>query len=273
MLDYQKPMVMGVINLSPHSFYQALPNHDEALKKAEQMVLDGVDIIDVGAIATNPSINRQTDLLSEAAELDTVVSFVESLSKKIEVKISVDTSRATVMAESVKAGANMINDKWELLEENALETAVKLQVPVCLMHHFNPIRIPDSATQEALLSQIKNDLQQYAKRCLQAGIAKENIILDPGFGGGNFGKSADENFYILSHLSAIVDLSFPVLVGLSRKSMLGGQVEDRLPASLAAATMAIRQGASIVRVHDVKETVKAMRVMQKTVVLENRERS
>lgn len=258
------PIVMGVINLSAQSFYQSLPNYSDALKKAEEMHLTGAGIIDIGAVATNPKINLNLDIPSAQQELDLLIPFIEALTKKINIKISVDTTRAIVMEESVKAGAKFINDQRALTEENALKTAVKLNVPVCLMHHFNPLRQPGSSTHAELLTQIKNDLQNYALRCLSGGMQKENIILDPGFGGGSFGKNAAENFYLLKHLNEIVALGFPVLVGLSRKSMfaeIAEKVEDRLHASIAAATVAAMQGASIIRVHDVRETVEAMKVV------------
>ena len=252
------PVVMGIINLSPRSFYNAMPNDSDALKKAEEMVRDGAGIIDVGAVATNPAVNIENQLPDESAELDLLIPFIERLSKRIKVVISVDTSRATVMRESALAGATMINDQRALTEENALTTAIHLNLPVCLMHHFNPVRQPNATPPAALLAQIKMDLLGYAERCLSAGMKHEHIIIDPGFGGGHFGKSADENFYLLDHLDQLTGLGWPVLVGLSRKSMFGGDPEGRLPASLAAAVTAAKKGASIIRVHDVKATVNAL---------------
>ncbi|MCX7120996.1 MAG: dihydropteroate synthase [Gammaproteobacteria bacterium] len=260
--------IMGIINLSPDSFFQSL-NYSNALKKAEQMAIDGASIIDVGAIATNPKINLESQTPTEQAELDLLIPFIEQLSKKIDITISVDTCRAQVMYESVNAGAKMINDQRALTEENALSTAVALNVPVCLMHWMGvntdprPL-IPDH---NQLLEKIKFDLQNHAQRCLFAGLKKENIIIDPGFGGGNFGKSPDENFYLLAHLKELTDLEFPILVGLSRKSMFSGiqaKAEDRLSASIAAAVIAAQNGASIIRVHDVRETVDAMKVLTRT---------
>jgi len=278
----QYPIVMGILNLSAHSFYQAIPNYSDALKKAEEMIADGAKIIDVGGVATNPTINLDSDIPSVQQELDSVIPFIELLSKKMKCKISVDTYRAIVMEESIHAGAHMINDQRALTEENALKTAVKLNVPVCLMHHFNPPRLMETQrgwteprvenceairnkrSHASLLLQIKNELNEYTTRCLQAGLLRDNIILDPGFGGGNFGKTADENFYLLAHLKEFVELGFPMLVGLSRKIMfkeIAPAVEDRLPASLAAAVIAAQNGASIIRVHDVKATVDAMWVL------------
>lgn len=258
--------VMGVINLTSHSFYQGTPAFSDALFKAEMMVKAGAALIDVGAIATNPFINVN-DIPSEQTELDLILPFVDALSKRVDTIISVDTSRAAVMTAAVNAGANMINDQRALTEENALKTAVKLSVPVCLMHHFNPTRTPGDCSPADLLSHIKNDLQKYSERCLSAGMSRNHIILDPGFGGGHFGKNAAENFYVLAHLKEIVTLGFPVLVGLSRKSLFAdiqADVNNRLSASIAAATIAAMNGAAIVRVHDVQETVDAMRVIELT---------
>lgn len=258
------PSIMGIINLSAHSFYQGSTNYSDALKIAEKMAFDGAEIVDVGAVATNPAINIESDIPSVQQELNSVIPFIEALRKKINVKISVDTSRAIVMEESIKAGAQFINDQRALTDDNTLNTVVQLNVPVCLMHHFNPVRKPSDLTCAELLTKIKNDLQNYVSRCLNAGIKREHIILDPGFGGGHFGKTANENFYLLQHLKTFVDLGFPLLVGLSRKSMfadIAPKVEDRLYASIAGAIIAAMQGASIIRVHDVKETVDAIRVV------------
>lgn len=269
--------IMGIINLSSDSFYQAIPNYSDALKKVIAMQADGADIIDVGAIATNPKINLDKEIPSEQAELDLLIPFVEKLSREINIKISVDTYRATVMREAVNAGASMINDQRALTEENTLNTAIKLNVPICLMHHFNPLRTPplkqgvgDAKHRrgdfELLLQQIATALKKYTIDYMQAGLKRENIILDPGFGGGNFGKSTDENFYLLSHLKELIDLGFPVLVGLSRKSMfteIQEKIEDRLHASIAGATIAAMKGAAIVRVHDVKATADAIKVVRK----------
>lgn len=251
---------MGIINLSPNSFHNAF-TIDQALKKAEKMVCDGATYIDVGAVATNPTINLKTDLPSEQAELDILIPFVERVAKNIDAIISVDTFRAKVMHESVKIGAKMINDQRALTEANALETAIKCDVPVCLMHHD---KVDHGDT---VFLKIKNDLMNYATRCLSAGMRKENIILDPGFGGGNFGKTADENFYLLSKLEDMNALGFSILVGLSRKSFFGAllnkPVEERLAASIAGALIAAQKGASIIRVHDVAETVDALRVLMR----------
>ncbi|MDP1574883.1 MAG: dihydropteroate synthase [Coxiellaceae bacterium] len=261
------PSVMGIINLSPRSFRNAF-TFDSALKKSLQMIKDGAAIIDVGAVATNPFVNLNEDIPSEQQELDSLIPFIEKLSQETDAIISVDTYRAQVMKASVSAGAAMINDQHALTEENALEAAIKLNVPVCLMHHFSLSFDASRARKQAVsvFSQIVVDLQAYADRCLIAGMKKENIILDPGFGGGHFNKTADENFTILSRLEVLTALGFPVLVGLSRKSFFGKllnkPIEERLSASIVGAVIALQKGASIIRVHDVAETVDALRVLK-----------
>lgn len=265
-MKFSVPAVMGVINLSRRSFYSPTPDFSDALTTALEMVSHGAAIIDVGAVATNPQVDIHHDIPSIQEEIDSIIPFVEALSKQSAVCISVDTSRAAVMRAAVDAGATMINDQRALTEENALETAVKCQVPVCLMHYFNPARIAGSTSNATLLDQITMDLKKYVARCLQAGMLEKNIIIDPGFGGGHFGKNADENFYLLSYLDAIVELGFPVLVGLSRKSLfefIATDAKDRLLASVAGATIAAMHGAAILRVHDVKATVHAMHVVKK----------
>lgn len=258
-----KPCVMGIINVSPHSFFQALPNFSDALKMAENMIEQGASIIDIGAVATNPAV-RDIHTVSSEAECESIIPLIQAIRKKSDVLISVDTSSPLVMQRSVEVGASMINDQRGLHESGALEMVTKLQVPICLMHHFNPSRQPDSCSTENLLFTIKSDLERDVQRCLNAGILRDRIMIDPGLGGGHFGKSSDENFYLLAHLKTFVDFTFPVLVGLSRKSMLGGKTAaERLPASLAAAFFAAQQGTAILRVHDVKETVAVVQVIYK----------
>lgn len=259
------PVIMGIINLSSHSFHNVF-TFDQALKKAEQMQKDGANYIDVGAIATNPTINITTDIPSEQQECDLLIPFVEKIARNIDIKISVDTFRATVMHACVQAGAQMINDQHALTEPDALETAIQCDVPVCLMHCA---RAQKRESPEALLQEVFDDLKKYADGCLKAGMKKENIIVDPGFGGGNFNKTPDENFYLLAHLEKFTALGFPVLVGLSRKSFFGAllnkPVVERLSASLAGALIAAQKGAAILRVHDVAETRDVLRVWEKII--------
>lgn len=259
------PRIMGVINLSPHSFYHSQPQQNQALKAAERLLAAGADILDVGAIATNPSVNLLRDIPSEQAELDNLIPFIEKLSNLTDKTISVDTYRPRVMRASVAVGASMINDQHALHETGALSAALDCAVPVCLMHHFREQR-PAQQNTAAMLAQIIAELRQYAENCLAAGMQADHIILDPGFGSGHFAKNTSENFYLLAELNKIVALGYPVLVGLSRKSFIGEclkkPVSDRLAGSLACAMIAAQKGAAILRVHDVAETVAVMKILQ-----------
>jgi dihydropteroate synthase len=198
-------------------------------------------------------------------QLDRVLPIIEKVAREFEIFISVDTSNPQVMQEAVKHGAGMINDQRGLQLPNALATAAKLDVPICLMHFFLERRQPGSSSPAALLTKIIEDFRTIIKNCLAAGIGCEQILIDPGFGQGHYCKNVSENFYLLSHLSKIIDLGQPVLVGWSRKSMVGDVLqappEQRLYGSIAAATIAAMQGASVIRVHDVAETMDAIRIV------------
>lgn len=263
---FKKPAIMGIINRSPDSFYQPYVHLDAALYAAEKMIRAGVDMIDVGAVASNPDVNFDHEVAVEE-EIERVVLFVQAIAKRFDVLISVDTSHPKVMQAAVYAGAEMINDQHTLRLGNALQVVKELAVPVCLMHHFSPKRIPRSTSLQTLLMIIKKDLNDAVQRCLVHGISPDRIIIDPGFGGGNFGKDTEENFYLLSRFSEFTQLGFPVLVGWSRKSMIGDVLrvkpEKRLFGSISAAVIAAILGAAIIRVHDVPETIDAVRVAQK----------
>lgn len=266
LISLPTPCVMGVINLTTASFHQGFSALSDILNKTQEMIDAGVSIIDVGAVATNPKINMAEDIPSVQEECGKVVQVVQAIKEKFNVLVSVDTCQPEVMKAAVAAGADIINDQRSLREPNALEVAAELAVPVCLMHHFKPARKPDSCNFDELVKNIHADLESDVSRCLKAGISRERIIIDPGFGGGNFGKSADENFYLLSQLHTFSKYQLPLLAGLSRKSMfaiLNLSVEERLNASVVGATIAALQGADIIRAHDVKETVEAMKIIRK----------
>lgn len=256
---------MGIINTSPNSFYNACNNVDDALKLAEKMVREDADILDIGGEATNPMITIES---STQMEMDRVIPVIEAIKKNFDISISVDTSRPEVMKAAVNAGANMINDQRALKMPNALSTAIQLKVPVCLMHGFHPARIAGSSTKEKLLSDIKNDFLRWIKEYQAAGLSSDHIILDPGFGGGHYGKNTEENYYLLKHLDELTSLGYPSLIGWSRKSMLGETLngappKDRLYASLAAAILAAQKGATIIRTHDVGATQDALKVWER----------
>lgn len=261
-----KPSVMGVINMSPDSFYRPYSSVDEILKTVEGMVKSGADIIDVGGEATNLTVDLDNSP-DVQQQIDRVAPLIEMISRQFPVLISVDTSQPAVMREAVARGAHIINDQRGLQVSGALAAVVELNVPVCLMHFFTAPRRPGSCSLMELLAMIKADLWTVTARCQTAGISHDRIIIDPGFGQGHYCKNAQENYYLLAHLAEFSALGFPILVGWSRKSMIGEtlggvSVQERLYGSIAAAALAAMQGASIIRVHDVVETIDAIKVFR-----------
>ncbi len=261
-----QPKLMGILNLSPHSFYKPCKNLDDAIALAAQMVSEGVDIIDVGAEATNPSLATIKDS-SAQVEIEKLLPVIEAIRQRFDVLISVDTSQAEVMRALIAAGATLINDQRALQLPGALAAVVESKVSVCLMHGFVPRREAGSSTPETLLETIKRDWRSMLDRYQAAGLEKDKIILDPGFGGGHYGKNTAENFYLLKHLDELVALGYPLLVGWSRKSMLGevlgAPAEDRLYGSIAAAILATLKGAALIRTHDVAATRDALRIIER----------
>lgn len=260
---------MGILNITPNSFSHVgrFFSCDESLKYAEQMVADGAAIIDVGGEPTNPGVHP---VVSLQEELDRVLPVVEALAQRIPVPISVDTSKPEVMREVISKGASFINDVRALEIPGALEVVAKAQIPVCLMHMAFPSGKPDAEStwllpNEDIVQHIKNYLSQRVEACLSAGIAREQIVIDPGIGGGNFGKSTAQNLQILARLDEFKSFGLPILIGASRKSFIGEvlnvPVEERLYGSLSAAVISVMNGASIIRAHDVKETVQAVKIV------------
>ncbi|KKO47259.1 dihydropteroate synthase [Arsukibacterium ikkense] len=259
-LDLSRPVVMGILNITPDSFSDGgqhlLP--DAALRQARQMLADGAAILDIGGESTRPGAVP----VPLQQELDRVVPVIEAIRQHFDCVISVDTSKAGVMSAAVKAGADMINDVQALQGEGALSCAAELNVPVCLMHmQGEPRTMQLQPGYDDVVADVVKYLQRRALDCQFAGIAKNQLILDPGFG---FGKSLSHNYQLLAALEQLVKLGYPVLAGMSRKSMVGQllnlAVEQRLAGSLACATIAALQGARIIRVHDVKDTVQAVQV-------------
>ena len=262
----QQAAIMGVMNLSKDSFYgpSVCAHTDTIIAQADQMIKDGADIIDIGAEATNPGLKGVSALTPEQ-ECQQVVAAVEAIASRFDVSISVDTSKALVMANAIAAGAHMINDQRALCHEGALAQAVELGVPVCLMHMFGFDRKARSANLDVTLDEIIAFLRTRIAVALEAGMQPENIIIDPGFGHGCYGKNTLENAYMIKHLERFCGLGYKVLVGMSRKTaigdMLGGvEPDQRLYGSLAAALIAQQNGASIIRVHDVAATKDALKV-------------
>ncbi len=263
--ELPKPAVMGIINVSPNSFFNPHLNVDDALRTVDRMVVDGADILDIGGEATNPFVDINAEAPSIQHEIDRVVPLVEAVKKRFDVLVSVDTSRPQVMREVVKAGTDIINDQRALAVGDAVLTVAALQTPVCLMHFTKPKQTSKPRDPAMLLDIIKRDFINLIQRCEDHGIARDRIILDPGFGQGNYGKSCAENYYLLANLHEFTAMGFPVLVGWSRKSMvsdaLGGvPPQDRLFGSIAAETLAAFKGSSIIRTHDVKAVADMVKV-------------
>ena len=258
-LDFSRTRIMGILNITPDSFYSGsrYQDMDTILRVADAMVNDGVDIFDVGGESTRPGADGK--VVTGEMELERVLPVVEALNTRFDKVISVDTSSALVMTEAAKAGAGIINDVRALHREGALQAAAQTGLPVVLMHSLvdqpEPGFVPcyDDVAREVcqyLLSRVSD--------CEIAGISKDRIILDPGFGGGMFGKTPKQNLSLLKHLDRLVESGFPVLAGLSRKSFMKVQLDKPaaglLSGSLAVALMAAQAGARIIRVHDVAET-------------------
>jgi dihydropteroate synthase len=261
-LDLREPKVMGILNVTPDSFSDGgrFSNVDSALKQAQKMLEQGASILDVGGESTRPGAIE----VSEQQELDRVIPVIEKINQQFDCWISIDTSKAKVMQAAVNAGADLINDVRALREDNALDVAVKANVPVCLMHMQGQPRSMQSAPEyENVIEEVKTFLLRRAEICINAGIKKENIILDLGFG---FGKQPKDNYELLAATDQFVRLNYPILTGLSRKSMFGQllnrDINHRLAGSLAGALIALQQGSKIIRVHDVEETVDIIKVLQ-----------
>lgn len=259
-IDLSVPRVMGILNVTPDSFsdggrYQTL---DAALAQVERMIADGADFIDVGGESTRPGAQS----VSVQEELDRVCPVVEAIHREFDVVISVDSSTPEVMTESVRCGAALLNDVRSFRRPGALQAAVDSKVPVCLMHMLGePATMQHNPHYEDVVAEVRAFLAERVAACTAAGMAPENIILDPGFG---FAKTLEHNLRLFRYLEHICALGFPVLVGVSRKTMLGAvtgrPVGERAVASAAAAAIAVTKGAVIIRAHDVRENVDAIKM-------------
>ena len=260
-LDLSTPRVMGILNVTPDSFsdggaFNMLAN---GLVQTDLMLSEGADIIDIGGESTRPGAQS----VSIQQELDRVIPVIESIYQRFDTIISIDTSKAVVMTEAIKAGASLINDVRALQEKGALDAAVAAKVPVCLMHMQGQPRVmQQNPSYDDVVKDVMMFLQDRISVCRIAGIAQEQIIVDPGFG---FGKSLEHNYQMLANLEGFHKLNVPVLAGMSRKSMIGNllqrEIGQRLAGNIAVATMAAQKGAQIIRVHDVKETVDAVKIV------------
>lgn len=259
-LDLTAPQVMGILNVTPDSFSDGglFVSVDKALQQARRMLAEGASIIDVGGESTRPGASP----VSVAEEIARVIPIIEAIARELPVVISADTSKPEVMRAAVAAGAGFINDVRALREEGAVEAASALGVPVCLMHmHGAPRSMQENPHYHDVVSEVKSFLTQRVSRCVDAGIAREHLLIDPGFG---FGKKTEHNLSLIRHLDDFLGLDIPLLVGVSRKSSIGAVLErpvtDRLPGSLALATLASWMGAHIIRAHDVAATVDALKI-------------
>jgi dihydropteroate synthase len=263
--DLSRPRVMGILNITPDSFSDGgalldggRPALDRILRRAEAMAVHGVDMFDIGGESTRPGAAA----VSTAEELDRVVPVVERLARSFDIPISVDTSTPAVILEVAARGAGLINDVRALTRPGAIRAVAATGLPVCLMHmRGEPATMQRDPQYNDIVAEVAEFLRQRVEACTKLGIARRNIVLDPGFG---FAKNAGHNLTLLNRLEQLRTLGFPLLVGLSRKSLidrvLGRPVEERLAGSLALAAIAVLKGAAIVRVHDVRETVDVVRM-------------
>ncbi|MBU0688813.1 MAG: dihydropteroate synthase [Gammaproteobacteria bacterium] len=259
-LDLSRPKVMGIVNVTPDSFsdggrYVSLSN---AIDHAYQLIEDGADMLDIGGESTRPGAAE----VSEQEELDRVLPVFEGL-RDIAVPISIDTWKPAVMRAAIKAGASMVNDVNALQAEGAIKAVTATGAAICLMHKQG---LPQTMQQQPEYHDVVSDVADFLKQRIDvleaAGVVSERIVIDPGFG---FGKTLAHNLALLRELKAFSVLGVPVLAGVSRKSMLGAitgrEVNERLAASVAAAMLSVQRGAAIVRVHDVRETVDALKIL------------
>ena len=259
-LDLSHPIVMGVLNVTPDSFSDGghYASRDTALRQGERLAAEGADILDVGGESTRPGSSG----VSIQEEIDRVAPVIEALAARLALPISVDTSKPEVMRAAVTAGAGLINDVQALRRPGALATAAALTVPVCLMHMLGtPASMQEDPVYADPVAEVADFLRERVRICEGAGIPRQRLILDPGFG---FGKTLAHNLALLAGLGRLAELGLPLLVGLSRKSMIGAltgrEVGDRLAGSLAAAVLAVERGAIVIRVHDVAATRDVVKV-------------
>jgi dihydropteroate synthase len=260
-LKLDTPKIMAIINVTPDSFSDGghLASARQAIDFALRAVEQGTHMLDIGGESTRPNATP----VSIDEELSRVIPVIEALAARVEVPISIDTSKPEVMRAAVAAGAAFINDVYALRNEGALEAAAELGMPVCLMHMLgSPQTMQQDPHYENVLVQVRQFLTERIFACEMSGIPKKNIVIDPGFG---FGKQLEHNLALLANLNYFSELGVPVLAGLSRKSMIGQitgrEMNQRVMGSAAAAMMAAQNGARIIRVHDVAETKDALAVL------------
>lgn len=260
----QLPQIMGILNVTPDSFSDGgqFNTLTSALAHAREMIAAGADIIDIGGESTRPGAEE----VSVQQQLERVIPVIEALRQESAIAVSIDTSSPEVMRAAVAAGANIINDVRALTVPGALDAAVACQMPVILMHSLVDGSAPNAVSDHCdIVAEVSHYLCQRAVACEQAGIKRENIILDPGFGGGWFGKTPARNFELVRRFHELHKLGYPLLAGVSRKSFIGSTLEnkvgERLVASVTLAVLLAQAGAHILRVHDVCETADALAML------------
>jgi dihydropteroate synthase len=259
--DLKRPIIMGILNITPDSFsdggkYLTL---NEALKRAHEMIEEGVDIIDIGGESTRPG----SEPVSADEELKRIAPIIEALKKESDIAISVDTYKPQVMKEVIDMDVAMINDVYALSKPKAIDVIKASKVGVCLMHmQGTPQTMQLNPQYKNVVNEVKFFLEARVNNLVSEGIDKSRMILDPGFG---FGKTFEHNIELLQHLESFQSLKLPLLVGLSRKSfirkILNGDYDDHLSGSISAAIFSVIKGAKILRVHDIKETKSALKII------------
>jgi dihydropteroate synthase len=260
---------MGILNVTPDSFSDGSDlkksgspcfsvDLNKALRKAESLVLEGADIVDVGGESTRPGAAP----VAVNEEMQRVIPVIKAIKENLDVCVSVDTSSAVVMMEAVSAGAEIINDVRAFSNSAALEFAAKTKAALCVMHmQGRPASMQKSFHYDDLLGDVSSFLFARIQTLLDAGVSQNRVVIDPGFG---FGKSLEHNYQLLKHLSFFQELNLPIMVGISRKSMIGDVInrpaKERIYGSLAATVLALNNGASIIRTHDVSATMDSIRV-------------
>ena len=259
MFEYgKKTYIMGILNVTPDSFSDggSYTNIESAVKHAKEMIEEGADIIDVGGESTRPGHK----FVSDEEEINRVTPMIKILKNEIHVPISIDTYKSQVAEEALKLGVDMVNDVWGLTYDEDMANVIgKYDASVCIMHNQE-----GTDYEKDIIESIKDFLQNSIERALKAGVKKDKIVLDPGIG---FGKTFEQNLEVLRRLNELKTLGYPILLGTSRKSVLGNIVgcepKDRVEATVATTVCGIRDGVDIVRVHDVKENLQAAKIADK----------
>lgn len=250
--------IMGILNVTPDSFSDGgkWNNMDSALKHTQEMIYEGADIIDIGGESTRPGHIQ----ISEEEELERVVPYIEAIKKNFDVPVSIDTYKAKVASAAIEGGADLVNDIWGLKGDKRMaEVVAKANIPCCLMHNRNIKENPYNNLMEDVLA----DLKESIEIAINAGISLDNIITDPGIG---FGKTLEDNLVVMNNLQRLHELKFPILLGTSRKSMIGLTldlpVDERLEGTIATSVMGVMKGCAFIRVHDIKENYRAIKMTE-----------